>query len=488
MKIKYIWIGIILLILIGLAYLFCTIEGFQIIGKTNDPIPGFAASFSNVTGKSTTIVVNSNLKNLTTPSTLSTLATVETGINNPAYEVIDISDYTGKSLWSTGMGTSTLTTPNQYKLKFKSAITTTKFQEKLPLISANATWVGLDFTSPFILLQKEPTKWPKNDLSGTLWNLTDKYYLGILKTIGDGVSPTKMRNSDGIYTYPFDIENVQTTDGTNVWNKGYFRDTFGNTNKIGDKDTNMYTVNFSQPINLRSAKDIVKTKTIFSFVGLDPKDAPDRPYDISEGRTYYNTTNKQVLVTPNVYDVSNTLLYGQPTNFNPDSYTLTGGDANYTTSYSQSLFNSPDTTFTGATRLEPPTSEGGYASSAYQYPTYDDPAQTPVTPDDLSDLGGSSAPNMVTNRIKVRGIFQTIILPAIIESLQKGSNATVTEILNETGKPVWPATNPPYTGSGMPEVFTVGFNNKVDVPNTIQPYIQRYMPSITYLNPAMPRN
>ena len=468
MKIQYIRIGIIILILIGLGFYFYTTEGFLV---------GSSGSISNVTGKSNIIVVNSSLKNLTNAGTLTALASIETGNNNAAYAVIGISDYTGKMLWSTGMAQSTITTPNQYQLTFKTPITTTRFQERLPNASINVSWVGLEFTSPFVIVQKEASKWPSNDLSGTLWNLTDKYYLGIFKTIGDGVSAIKVRKDDGTYSYPFDVASIDDTNGKSVWTKSYTRDTSGNTNIMGDKNTNMYSVNFSQPVSLSLAKKIIQSKTIFNYVGLNSTDTPDTPVDITKGSSYYNSNTYKPTVTPGISDISNKLVPDQASSFNPSSTALTGGDAAPTTRSNPTTGGTPSA----------PRSEGGYGSTSYTSPTYQDPAAQPMaTPTNLSGIGPSTA-TMKTNRIKVRALYKTIVLPSIIQSLQKGSNTTVTEILNETSAPVWPETNPPYTDSGIPEVFTVGFNQTIDVPNTIQPYIQFFMPSITYLNPAMPR-
>jgi hypothetical protein len=491
MKTQYIRIGIIILILIGLAYLFYTTEGFQIIGKTNKPVPGFSGSFSNVTGKSETLVVKSSLQNLTDSATLTALGNIETGSTNPTYAVIEISDYTGKSLWSTGMAKSTNTTPNQYQLKFKSPITTTKFQEKLPTTPISVSYVGLDFTSPFIIVQKESGKWPKDDLSGTLWNLTDKYYLGILKTIGDGVSPTKVRNDDGTYTYPFDVESIENTNGTNVWKKDYLN-TSRNPNMFleSEKGTNMFNVNFSKPISLSSAKQIIRTKTIFNYVGLKSTDTPDLPIDRNNnkklgGPTYYNdNTYLSKAKTDNpTYNVGR----DKSSRFTPDTIALTGGDTNTITADNQTPYTGNYNTITGNTSMAP-TSEGGYVQPSYRYPTYQDPAAQPTTTsNNLSNFGPSSAPSMKTNRVKVRAMFKTIILPVIIKSLETGSNAKLVEIINETGAPVWPATTPPYEDSGMPEVFTIGFDKQVDVQNTIKPYIEKFIPSITYLNPAMPR-
>jgi len=492
MKTQYIGIGIIILILIGLGYFFYTTEGFQIIGKTNKPIPGFSGSFSNVSLKSETIVVNSNLKNLTDPAIITALGSIETGMNNPTYAVIDISDYTGKSLWTTGKPRSTITTPNQYQLKFKSPITTTKFQEGLTRTSLNMTYIGTDFTSDFIFVEKNAKKWPKDDLSGTLWNLTDKYYLGIFKTITDGVSPPKVRNDDGTYSFTFDIERVEDTNGKAVWNKGYKSDTSGNTNIMGDKKIDKYSIYFSKPVSLSSAKEIIQSKTIFNYLGLqstDKADAPDRP-------TYYDSTYKTSTYPSTRPAYTGGMPTDVPYNFLPDRSSLTGVNTPEIPTTS-GIYN----TLTGSTTLGP-TSEGGYIQPSYKYPiykdnvgnpiysypTYQDPAaQRGITQNNLSKFTTSYGQSIKTNRIKIRSLFKTIILPVVIKSLETGSNAKVVEILNETGKAVWPATTPPYQGSDMPEVFTIGFNNMIDVKSTIQPYIQKFMPSITYLNPAMPR-
>lgn len=103
----------------------------------------------------------------------------------------------------------------------------------------------------------------------------------------------------------------------------------------------------------------------------------------------------------------------------------------------------------------------------------------------------------LSNRFRIRGQWSTISKPGMIATLgiaagklPDGTYPKVMEILNYKDQKIWPEGSPgavPYVDTGISELFTVGYDVMVDPQTSLQTYIPKFMPSITLVNPAMPR-
>jgi hypothetical protein len=136
------------------------------------------------------------------------------------------------------------------------------------------------------------------------------------------------------------------------------------------------------------------------------------------------------------------------------------------------------------------------APSADNTPSYTYPGQNTATaPDTSTDATIPTGPVLVTNRIKIRTKFSTLVTPEVLKTLERGAGVTVdgkaptvVEILDETEKQIWPPTaGSTFVDPGIDSIYIIGYDAMIDVQNTIQPYIIKYMPSIAFMNPALPR-
>ena len=490
--------------------------------------------FQNVTDQGTAFVVDAQLDTLTSVATLKAIGTLQTGTYSDGSAPATIEDYKGTEVWKAGQAPSTTTTRAQYKLKFPSTINFSKFQTTLP---TGVTYIGPDFTSPFIILESKP---------GTL---VDPYFRGdaldnyksIMSGFGTGrpdgaYAVTKISDVSGVvyydksaplrkpYTVNFtadvdlkiitdllattaerstlgetDLKSLQLkgtavtdtrTDFTGVKSKvvvfvgsiaallkpenleamkqfgtGTATDTYAPAsikNEAGDTlwvkadPAKRFKVEFAQSVNLRIVQEQVRRKMAgTTYVGLAFTDTPPAPPATGAGSmAQLGTVDYTTIYTP----------YAPPSQF-PKPFLESGESAGTS---------------------ETPASADFTAST-----TYTDPRSQPVaSTTDYSGYVTNVTP--LTNRIKVRGQWSVISKPGVIATFGiaagKGPDGTypkVVEILDYKDQKVWPTGN--YVDTGMSELFTIGYDVMIDPKLSLETYIRTYMPSVTYVNPAMPR-
>ncbi len=167
------------------------------------------------------------------------------------------------------------------------------------------------------------------------------------------------------------------------------------------------------------------------------------------------------------------------------------GTVDYTTIYTPYAPPSQFPTTFLASGESAGTSETPASADFTASTTYTDPRSQPVaSTTDYSGYVTNVTP--LTNRIKVRGQWSIISKPGVIATFGiaagKGPDGTypkVVEILDYKEQKVWPTGN--YVDTGMSELFTIGYDVMIDPKKGLEDYIRAFMPSVTYVNPAMPR-
>ena len=539
----WLWIGLAIIgVLLFLLWLLSpTREGFQ-----------------NTTGKASSFVVASTLQALTTPANLQTIGALEKGSYLDSYAVKTIENMKGEVLWKAGDPMLSDTVQAQYRLTFPNDVTLAmpapsgtggaptpgKFQNALP---SGIVYVGEAFTSPFLIVQS------------TIGELVNPYYLRILSTCGAAKKDptakqdpdykvTKITDESGktFYTWSNAPEKFKLVFAAPVSQK-LFLDALeaasnGTNNdyvNLGFKRITLKGADFSSPAPDLSASGQTTTAVV---------EIADDPNVTVEGKL-------SVLVNPDALAVFKTFGDGSAS----DTYKVTSiQSADGTTVWSADEratkyrleFAGPinldaakkemprkfaQTKFIGLSFADAPATNASYLELAakllpdrdtsapqgqeeeeitkafltsfkevqsptdYSGLTYTDPRQRgqPVaTATDVStDTTLPTGPVVVTNRIKVRSKFSTLVTPEVIATLERGAGVTaegdapkVIEILDEAEKRIWPPTaGSTFVDPGIDSNYTIGYDAMIDVQNTIQPYITKFMPSISFLNPALPR-
>ena len=428
--------------------------------------PRLIEAFENVTGKSTAVVVESDLATLTAADTLRAIGSIEKGTYNDSFAVSSIQDPKGTTLWKRGDTAKTDTTKSQYKLIFPTAVTLAKvekggtdsapiftqvevFKPALAKALPNVTYVGEDFTTPFVVVE------------GQLSVLTDPYFRNMMGTFGATIG------ANGKPT-PVNLTLVSDAKDTSLWKTDDpWYDLSGadmtDAKKTLAKKTDKYKLTFDGPLNLTMFRDQLSRKVPSAkYIGLSFTDTPPQ-------ETSYQD-----------------ILSAAPS-------ASAAGDGSVPEAVKTAFLNSYDE-----------REAAGLQDNSVVSPTYTDAKAKPTTASSelvITATSAASAPAVVTNRFKIRGKYSTLVRPEMIRTFEVAGGKTadgvrpkVVEILNDKNIAVWPADSltAPYKPSDSldangNEIFIIGYDLKVDVPNIVAPYITKYMPSITFLNPAMPR-
>lgn len=504
--------------------------------------PNMIEPFEVITGKADSFVVVSTLQTLTLPDILQTIGSLERGSYLPEFAVKTIENTKGEIVWKAGDPALSDTNQLQYRLTFPQMVTLStpppggqggpdipgKFQTSLP---NGVVFVGEAFTSPYIIVES------------TIGILTDPYSLRILSAFGTGkqdptykVSSIRDKNNKVFYSWTnqperftivfaapillnladraiksaadrVDTSGVVLQPGNAQYNSlglqritllepdlsvqraevkveiaddpaipiegklsllvdqrardlfktfgdGSANDTYkvlsiksadGTTVWSADETPAKYRLDFAAPIKLEMAKGVSKKLGGVKFVGLNFTDTP---------------------ATSSYLDMAQKLLSG----IEKSEEQIT---KDFLTSYKET---------------ENPTD---YSALAYRDPRSGQPVAT------MTDMASTvpKGPVLVTNRIKVRAKYTALVAPGVIQTLERGAGATadgkvpkVVEILDEAEKPIWPLkAGMTFVDPGIDAIYIIGYDTMIDVPNTIKPYILSFMPSLAFLNPALPR-
>ena len=138
------------------------------------------------------------------------------------------------------------------------------------------------------------------------------------------------------------------------------------------------------------------------------------------------------------------------------------------------------------------SSDTANSATTTQDTTYRD---VKATGTDFSGYFSTMTP--ATNRFRVRAKWSVLSKPGMIATLsiaagklEDGTYPKVVEILNLRDQKIWPEGSPgaiPYVDTGVTELFTIGYDVTIDPKISFETYVQTYIPSIAYVNPAMPR-
>jgi hypothetical protein len=505
-------------------------------------------AFQNVTDQGTAFVVDAQLDTLTSVATMKTIGALQTGTYSDRTAVATIEDYKGTEVWKAGQAPSTTTTRAQYKLKFPSTINFTKFQSTLP---TGLTYIGPDFTSPFIILEAKPGVIIDPYYRGD----ADNNYRGIMSGFGTGkpettYAVTKISDASGVVYYDKSAPtrmNYMVNFTADVDLKiisdmiANPADATGRTPTVDESDLKSLELKGTAFTDTRTDFTGVKAKTV-AFVGSLA--ALLKPENLEEMKKFGTGTAAATYAPATVKNEAGDTLWTKadpmkrfkveftlPVNlriaqeqvarkmggvkyvglaFTDTPPSGTGafgrgsmaqlGAADYSTINVQSPPDSQfPTTFlasgesAGVSEAEP--SETPAAADFTASTTYVDPrsqARTNVATGtgDFSRYVSTVTP--LTNRIKVRGQWSVISKPGVIATFGiaagKGSDGTypkVVEILDYKEQKVWPTGN--YVDTGMSELFTIGYDMMIDPKMGLEDYIRAFMPSVTYVNPAMPR-
>ena len=497
----------------------------------------YREGFENVTDQGKSFVVEAQLDALTAVTAMKAIGALQTSTYADANAPSSIEDYKGTVVWTGGQPPSTSTTRAQYKLNFPSTINFSKFQGKLP---TGITFIGQDFTSPFIILEAKPGFLIDPYYRGNAANR----YRGIMSSFGTGTASadyavTKLTDASGTVYYdklatsirkPYivnfsadvdlkiigdllavkagtdrsslgetDISGLQLkgsaltdtrTDFTGVkartvvfvgplaallkaenleamkqFGTGSKSDTYAPVSIQDDANVTIWTkadpvkrfkVEFAQPVNLRIAADGIRRKMGgATYVGLAFTDTPPA-----------TTAGRGSMAQLGAADYSTINVQTAPESQFPTTFLESGQ---------------------GAAPQETPASATEMTASA----TYVDPRKQPVaTTSDFSRYVSGVSPT--TNRFKVRGLWSKLSTRGMIATLgiaagklPDGTYPKVIEILDAGEKKIWPGDS--YVDTGISEVFTIGYDSMVDPKGSLETYLRTYVPSLTYVNPAMPR-
>lgn len=495
--------------------------------------------FQNVTDQGTSFVVDAQLDTLTSVATLKAIGALQTGTYSDRTAVATIEDYKGTEIWKAGQAPSTTTTRAQYKLKFPATINFSKFQSTLP---TGLTYIGPDFTSNSIILEGKPGILVDPYYRGD----ADNKYRGIMSAFGTGkpettYAVTKISDASGVVYYDKSAPtrmNYMVNFTADVDLKiisdmiANPADATGRTATVDESELKSLQLKGTAFTDTRTDFTGVKAKTV-AFVGSLA--ALLKPENLEEMKKFGTGTAAATYAPASVKNEAGDTLwtkadpvkrfkveFGLPVNLRiaqeqvtrkmggvkyvglaftdtPPSATFGAGaraqlgTADYSTINVQSP---PDSQFptsflaSGEGTSETPASPEFTAS-----PTYVDPRSQALTnvatgSGDFSRYVSTVTP--LTNRIKVRGQWSVISKPGVIATFGiaagKGSDGTypkVVEILDYKEQKVWPTGN--YVDTGMSELFTIGYDAMIDPKMGLEDYIRAFMPSVTYVNPAMPR-
>lgn len=435
-------------------------------GKFQTGLPS-GIVYAGLTFTSPFLIVQSTITELADPYYLRLLSSFGTGKQDAAYKVTKISDESGKIFytWSNAA--------ERFKLVFASPISLKLFQNALDSATdkvdsagkvtqtANATYVNLgfkritlkgadfsssapDLTATSTTAVVEIADDPNVAVEGKLSVLVNPAVRDVFKTFGDG-SPN--------------VTSIQTANGTTVWS--------------ADEKATKYRLDFAAPIDLDKAKDMMPRKFATTrFVGLKFADSPATPVSYTDRPIY-----QEILKGMAAPDERMAQLLG-------DQAGMLSQDDQIAQDF---LTSNP---------VQTKTSTDTSKDSNFVYKFTNSSSQDIATVSDVStDATIPTGPVLVTNRIKVRTKFSTLVTPEVLKTLERGAGVTadgkaptVVEILDETEKRIWPPTaGSRYVDPEIDSIYIIGYDAMIDVQNTIQPYIIKYMPSIAFMNPALPR-
>lgn len=274
-------------------------------------------------------------------------------------------------------------------------------------------------------------------VEGPLSAILSNETMELMKTFGTGTA-------NNVYT----PASVETADGKTLWTK---------TTAI-----KRYKIEFTKPVNLRIAAETISRKVSGAkYVGLAFTDTPPAA-KISGALSQLRAADYSTVV--------NTLTSTAPESQFPSTFLESGQ---------------------GAPPVETP------ASADAEPPSYVDPRSQGSIPTGTDYIGYVSTMTPLTNRFRVRGKWSVLSKPGMIATfgiaagkLPDGTYPKVVEILNFKDQKIWPEGSTgavPYVDTGITELFTIGYDIMIDPKRSLETYIQTYMPSVTLVNPAMPR-
>lgn len=492
--------------------------------------------FQNVTDQGKAFIVEAPLDTLTSVATMKAIGALQTGTYADANVPATIQDYKGATVWSAGQAPTTAGTAKaQYKLNFGSTVNFSKFKTTLP---TGVSYIGEDFTSTSIIVEGKPGI------------LLDPYYRGgaanqfrgIMSGFGTGnpsadYAVTKITDEPGTVYYDKSapVRKQYTVNFTADVDLKIIQDLLATTGERADlPETDLKALQLVGTAVTDTRTDFtgVKAKTV-AFTG--PLAALLKSDNLEAMKTFGTGTKSETYAPASIQDAAGTTLwtkgdaakrfkieFNQAVNlriaaqqirrkisgvtyvglaFNDTPPAATGsvgagamaqlGAADYSVTNVQSPPESQFPTTFLDSAPEETTAEPEFTAP----PTYVDPrkqASTNLATGTGDYSGYVSTATPLTNRFKVRGQWSTISKPGVIATFgiaagktADGTYPKVVEILDYRNQKVWPTGN--YVDTGVSEVFTIGFDVMVDPKMGLIDYIQAYMPSVKYVNVAMPR-
>ena len=496
--------------------------------------------FQNVTDQGKAFIVEAPLDTLTSVATMKAIGALQTGTYADANAPATIQDYKGATVWSAGQAPTTAATPKaQYKLNFPNTVNFSKFKTALP---TGVSYIGEDFTSRSIIVEGKPGILLDPYYRGGAAN----QFKGIMSGFGTGrpsadYAVTKITDASGTVYYDKSapVRKQYTVNFTADVDLKVIQDLLATTGERADlPETDLKALQLVGTALTDTRTDFtgVKAKTV-AFTG--PLAALLKSDNLDAMKTFGTGTKSETYAPASIQDAAGTTLwakadgakrfkieFNQAVNlriaaeqirrkmsgvtyvglaFTDTPPATTGsvgagsmaqlGAADYSVINVQSPPESQfPTTFLasgeGAGPNETPSSPDWTTSTTYVDPRKQATTNLATGTGDFSGYVSTVTP--LTNRVKVRGQWSTISKPGVIATFgiaagktSDGTYPKVVEILDYKEQKVWPTGN--YVDTGISELFTIGFDVMVDPKMGLIEYIQAYMPSVTYVNPAMPR-
>lgn len=499
--------------------------------------------FQNVTDQGKAFVVEAPLDTLTSVATMKAIGALQTGTYADANTPATIQDYKGATVWSAGQAPTTAATPKaQYRLNFPNTVNFSKFMTTLP---TGVSYIGEDFTSRSIIVEGKPGILLDPYYRGGAAN----QYKGIMSGFGTGnpsadYAVTKITDEPGTVYYDKSapVRKQYTVNFTADVDLKVIQDLLATTGERADlPETDLKALQLVGTALTDTRTDFtgVKAKTV-AFTG--PLAALLKSDNLEAMKTFGTGTKSDTYAPASIQDSAGTTLwakadtvkrfkieFNQPINlriatqqirrkmsgvtyvglaFTDTPPTTTGsvgagsmaqlGAADYSVINVESPPESQfPTTFlasgegsSGAGPNETPVAPDMTASATYVDPRKQASKNVATGTGDFSRYVSTVTP--LTNRVKIRGQWSTISKPGVIATFgiaagktADGTYPKVVEILDYKEQKVWPTGN--YVDTGMSELFTIGYDTMVDPKVGLEDYIRAYMPSVTYVNPAMPR-